>query len=62
MSKEEIKYEINQVLDHLSDGALEEHLTILREIEEKNNTTSISAKFLQFILEEDKKLLEKLAQ
>ena len=37
MSKEEIKYEINKVLDHSSDSALQELLEFLKEVEAKHN-------------------------
>ena len=61
MSKDEIKYEINKVLDDFSDKALEELLTFLRQLKPANNVT-LSSDQLQKILSEDKQLLEKLAQ
>lgn len=58
MSKEEIKYEISKVLDHLSDKALAELLTFLKELDTRNPVNSS----LHKILSEDKELLAKLAQ
>ena len=62
MSKDEIKYEINRVLDHFSDQALAELLTFLKQLESRNSNTFLSSGDLQKILSEDKQLLEKLAQ
>lgn len=62
MSKDEIKYEINRVLDKFSSDALEELLSFLKQLEEKNNLTTVNSDALQKILSEDKELLEKLAQ
>lgn len=61
MSKEEIKYEINKVLDHFSDKSLEELLSFLKSIEEKNSSI-FRQDSLKKILAEDKELLQKLAQ
>jgi hypothetical protein len=61
MSKEEIKYEINKVLDKLSDKSLEDLLSFLKSIETKNSSL-FSQDSLQKILSEDKELLQKLAQ
>jgi hypothetical protein len=62
MSKDEIKHEINRVLDHFSDQALAELLTFLKQLESRNNNAFLSSSDLQKILSEDKQLLEKLAQ
>jgi len=62
MSKDEIKYEINQVLDKFSSNALEELLSFLKQLEEKKNSATHNSDVLQRILVEDKELLEKLAQ
>jgi hypothetical protein len=62
MSKDEIKYEINRVLDRFSDGALEELLSFLKQLEEKNNPAIVNPDVLQRVLSEDRELLEKLAQ
>jgi hypothetical protein len=62
MSKDEIKYEINQVLDKFSSNALEELLSFLKQLEEKKNSATHNSDVLQRILVEDKELLEKLVQ
>ena len=62
MSKDEIKYEINRVLDNFSDDALKELLSFLRHLEEKKDPVLVNAEILQIILSEDKELLAKLAQ
>jgi hypothetical protein len=62
MSKEEIKSEINKVLDHFSDKALHELLRFLKELDSKPGTISFQKASLEKILEEDKNLLTRLAQ
>jgi hypothetical protein len=62
MSKDEIKCEINKVLDHFSDRALEELLAFLRQVEAKNDSAILNSDQLNKILSEDQQLLEKLAQ
>jgi transposase-like protein len=62
MSKDEIKYEINRVLDKFSSNALEELLSFLKQLEERKNSATLNSDLLQRILSEDKELLEKLAQ
>lgn len=62
MSKDQIKYEINQVLDKFSGDALEELLSFLKQLEERNSQATVNSDVLQRILSEDKELLEKLAQ
>ena len=62
MSKDEIKYEINRVLDNFSDDALKELLSFLKQLEEKKDPGSVDSEVLQTILSEDKELLAKLAQ
>ena len=62
MSKDEIKYEINRVLDNFSDDALKELLSFLKQLEEKKDPGSVDSEILQTILSEDKELLAKLAQ
>ncbi len=62
MSKDEIKYEINKLLDHFSDKALEELLSFLQNLEVSNNSTLSNPNALHKILSEDKQLLDKLAQ
>ena len=62
MSKDEIKYEINKVLDRFSDKSLEELLAFLKGIDDKHRSTIFNSDTLQKILSEDKDLLQKLAQ
>lgn len=62
MSKDQIKYEINRVLDKFSSDALEELLSFLKQLEETGNPAIVNSDLLQRILSEDKELLEKLAQ
>ncbi|MBA2329930.1 MAG: hypothetical protein H0V91_09950 [Flavisolibacter sp.] len=62
MSKDEIKSEINKVLDHFSDGALQELLIFLQHLEQKHNDAFISSNSLNKILSEDRELLKRLAQ
>jgi hypothetical protein len=62
MSKDEIKYEFNRVLDNFSDQALSELLSFLKQLESQNNNSVLSSSDLQKILSEDEQLLEKLAQ
>ncbi|WP_336518559.1 hypothetical protein [Pollutibacter soli] len=61
MSKEEIKAEINRVLDNLSDKTLAELLSYLKDIDSKNNEF-LNVGILNKILSEDKSLLAKLAK
>jgi hypothetical protein len=62
MSKDEIKYEINKVLDLLPDKALEDLLSFLKNVEGKSNDSLLDSSRLKRILTEDKELLQKLAQ
>jgi hypothetical protein len=62
MSKDEIKYEINKVLDLLPDKALEDLLSFLKNIETKSKSSLLDSSRLKKILTEDKELLQKLAQ
>ena len=62
MSKDEIKYEINKVLDHFSDKALEDLLSFLKNIEGKYTVSLFNSTALDKILNEDKDLLGKLAK
>jgi hypothetical protein len=61
MSKEEIKIEINRVLDHFSNDALSELLAFLKELDGKK-CSIYNSETLHQILEEDSILLKKLAQ
>lgn len=62
MSKEEVKYEINKVLDLLPDKALEDLLSFLKNIERKPSSSMLDNDILAKILSEDNELLEKLAK
>jgi hypothetical protein len=63
MSKDEIKYEINKVLDRFSDKSLEDLLAFLKGIDDNEQTTNIfNSDTVQKILSQDKELLQKLAK
>ena len=62
MSREEVKYEINKVLDHLSDKALKELLVSLKDVDAKHNISKSFTASLNDILKEDPQLLARLAQ
>jgi hypothetical protein len=62
MSKEEIKDEINKVLNHLPDKTLQDILSFLKNIESKQILSLVDRTVLEKILSEDKYLLEKLAK
>ena len=62
MSKDEIKIEINKVLDQLPDKTLESILNLVKKIEQKESSFAIKQEFLDLILKEDEHLLNKLAQ
>ena len=62
MSKEEIKYEINKVLDRFPDKALEELLSLLKEMDAKRENGNSFLSPLTKILKEDSELLVRLAQ
>ncbi len=60
MSKEQIKSEINKVLEHFSDNGLEEILSLLKKLDSLSSVKS--SDLLQRILTEDSHLLERLAK
>ena len=62
MSKDEIKSEINKVLDLLSDKTLEDLLTFLKNIERSEPITMFDKKNIELLLKEDNNLLQKLAK
>ena len=62
MSKNEIKLEINRVLDNFSDKALNELLNFLRVLDSKHGSSISIKTSLGKVLQEDKDLLAKLAQ
>ncbi len=61
MSKDEIKYEINKVLDQFSDKALTELLTYLKELDANQLSENTFSEPLNKILLEDHALLSRLA-
>jgi hypothetical protein len=60
MSKEELRSEINKVLNNFSDKALEELYSFLKKLQFVNPSAFSNSKDLQKILSEDRQLLEKL--
>jgi hypothetical protein len=62
MSKDQIKQEINKVLDHLSDKTLQDILSFLKNIGGKQPLSFSDRALLDKILSEDKDLLAKLAK
>ena len=62
MSKDQIKYEINKVLDLMADKALEDLLSFLKNVEGQSESSFLDSSRLKRILTEDKDLLQKLAQ
>ena len=62
MSKEEIKTEINKVLDHLPDQALEELLVFLKSLDKNTRYSILNDNEFQKILTEESDLLKRLAQ
>lgn len=61
MSKEEIKSEINKILDTLPDTVLEDLLSLLSSISDSPSRTFDTIALLSKILEEDNNLLKRLA-
>ncbi|GAB2677465.1 hypothetical protein GCM10027036_34140 [Flavihumibacter cheonanensis] len=61
MSKEEIKSEINKILDTLPDTVLEDLLSLLSSISDSPSRTFDAIALLSKILEEDNNLLKRLA-
>ena len=62
MSKNEVKDQINKVLDNVSDEALESILNYLKELISKSEEDLILSNNLNKILSEDKEVLERLAK
>jgi len=62
MSKNEVKEQINKVLDNVPDEALESILNYLKELLKKSESELILSNNLNKILSEDKEVLEKLAK
>lgn len=62
MSNKDLKQEINNVLDSIPEDILEDVLNYLRVISNKSKSTIQMSQNLSKILDEDKNLLERLAQ
>ncbi len=62
MSKEEIKQEINKVLEHLSDKTLQDILSFLKGVKGEKSFSLSDRAQLEQILQEDRELLQKLAK
>jgi len=62
MSKDEIKSEINKVLDRFSDKTLSDLLSLLKNIENDKSFSLLDKSTLEKILTEDEDLLKKLAK
>ena len=62
MSKEQIKLEINKVLDLFPDKALQDLLAFLRSIENNQSISLLIGDNFKKILAEEKDLLRKLSQ
>ena len=61
MSKEEMKLEINKVLDHLPDRALEELLVFLKSLDRSSPYSILTEGEFQEILKDESDLLKRLA-
>jgi hypothetical protein len=62
MATKEIKDRINKVLNNIPDDVLEDVLRYLKSLTNKSRRSIILSQNLGKILEEDKNLLERLAQ
>jgi len=62
MATKELKERINRVLDNMSDDILEDVFKYLKSLTNKSRSDIILSQNLGRILEEDKNLLERLAQ
>lgn len=62
MSKNEVKEQINKVLDNVPEEVLESILNYLKELLSKSQSDLILSNNLNKILLEDKEVLEKLAK
>jgi hypothetical protein len=61
MSHNELKIEIQKLLDNIPDTVLEDILDVLKKIEAKTHTMP-TEDYLSKIFDEDKEVLQKLAQ
>jgi len=62
MATKELKEKISKVLDNMSDDILEDVLKYLKSLTNKSRSDILLSQNLGRILEEDKNLLERLAQ
>jgi len=62
MTTQEIKTEIQNMLDKIPENVLEDILNYLKEVETKTEDQISTSRNISKILNEDKELLEKLAQ
>jgi hypothetical protein len=62
MSREEVKSEINKMLESIPEEALEEVFDYLKSVKDKSKDSISLSKNLRTILTEDKELLERLAK
>jgi hypothetical protein len=62
MATKEIKDKINKVLDNIPEDVLEEVFKYLKSLTNKSKSNVVLSQNLKKILEEDKNLLERLAQ
>jgi hypothetical protein len=62
MATKELKERINKVLDNMSDDILEDVFKYLKSLTNKSRSDILLSQNLGRILEEDKNLLERLAQ
>ena len=62
MSKDELRSQINKVLEKFSDKALEELYSYLKKLQDSDASILSNPEDLKRILSEDKQLLQKLAR
>ena len=62
METEEIKREIQKVIDQVPEEQLDDILLYLKEFQERNKSQNNVNQHLKKILEEDRELLKRLAQ
>ena len=62
MTHNQLKEEIQKVIDHMPDNVLEDALEYLKQLKISPSDTIELSKNLKRILSEDKELLQKLAQ
>lgn len=62
MSSKQIKKEINDVIDNIPDDVLKDVLEYLKSLSKKSKNNILLSQNLSKILEEDRNLLERLAQ